>query len=92
MKCKITINSGVVCKNCKKYIKKLYFENRIELNYYERLYCDLWTQCQRCQRFVMQDIICQNKDCPIFYKRFKVKKDIENYLNKVERFNETPDW
>ncbi len=92
MHCKSVINSGVVCKNCKKYIKKLYFENRIELNYYERLYCDLWTQCQKCQGFVMQDIICQNKDCPIFYKRFKVKKDIENYLNKVERFNEIPDW
>ena len=64
----------------------------MELNNNERLYCDLWTQCQRCQGFTMQEIICQNKDCPIFYRRMKVKKDLLVNKERIERFDEPNDW
>lgn len=90
--CKNVINSGVVCKNCKDKIRQLYLEKRLELNYSERLYADLWTQCQKCQGFLMQEIICQNRDCPIFYRRIKVKKDLKEIQSKIARFDEKYDW
>ncbi len=90
--CKTVIQSGAVCNNCKDKLRKLYLTKRLELNYSQRLYCDLWTQCQRCQGFLMQEIICQNKDCPIFYKRIKVKKDLKEIQDKMDRFHEEIDW
>ncbi len=92
LNCKSVIKSGVVCKNCKDKMREIYIENRLEMNNYERLYCDLWTQCQQCQGSILQEIICQNKDCPIFYRRFKVKKDLKNMKAIIDRFNEKPDW
>ena len=90
--CKSVINSGVVCKNCKDKLRQLYIEKRLELNYSERLYADLWTQCQKCQGFMMQEIICQNRDCPIFFRRIKVKKDLKEIQDKIKRFDEKYDW
>ena len=90
--CKSVINSGVVCKNCKDKLRNLYIDNRLEMNNQERLYCDLWTQCQKCQGFIMQDIICQNTDCPIFFRRIKVKKDLNHIKEIMDRFEEDPDW
>lgn len=33
----------------------------------------LWTQCQRCQGSLHQDVLCTSRDCPIFYRRKKVR-------------------
>jgi DNA polymerase delta subunit 1 len=38
LNCKTTINSGVVCKNCKHKLRDIYLERRLEANYYERIY------------------------------------------------------
>ena len=92
LNCKVVINSGVVCKNCKDKLKNIYIENRLEMNNKERMYSDLWSQCQRCQGSILQDIICQNRDCPIFYRRFKIKKDLKSMKEIMDRFNEKPDW
>ena len=92
LNCKVVIKSGVVCKNCKDKMKTIYIENRLEMNNKERMFADLWSQCQRCQGSILQDIICQNRDCPIFYRRFKVKKDLKMMNEIMERFNEVPDW
>ena len=92
LNCKVVIKSGVVCKNCKDKLRMIYIENRLEMNNKERIFADLWSQCQRCQGSILQDIICQNRDCPIFYQRFKVKKDLNMMKDIMERFNEVPDW
>lgn len=104
MNCKTVINSGVVCKNCKHKLREIYLERRLENNYYERIYngkfnlviclinLDLWTQCQRCQGSLIQDVICQNKDCPIFYKRIKMQKELKESHERLLRFNDKNDW
>ena len=92
LNCKVVIKSGVVCKNCKEKLRSIYIENRLEMNNKEKMYSDLWSQCQRCQGSILQDIICQNRDCPIFYRRYKVKKDLKNMKEIMDRFNEKPDW
>ena len=56
LNCKAIINSGVVCKNCKAKIRDIYIENRLEMNNRERMYTDLWSQCQRCQGSILQDL------------------------------------
>lgn len=101
LNCKTVINSGAVCKNCKHKAREIFLERRLEVNYYERLYSgnqylnifiDLWTQCQRCQGSLIQDVICQNKDCPIFYKRIKIQKELKECSDKLARFNDKSDW
>ena len=90
--CKSIINSGVVCKNCKDKLKIIYIENKMELINYQRMYCDLWVQCQKCQGSNFQDIICQNDDCSIFYKKIKVRKDLINITEKMKKFQELNNW
>ena len=49
----------------------------------------LWTQCQRCQGSLHQDVLCTSRDCPIFYRRKKVAKDLAEAAATLARF---PDW
>ncbi len=46
----------------------------------------LWTECQRCQGSLHQEVICSNRDCPIFYKRRKVQIDLQNVQEALDRF------
>jgi len=46
----------------------------------------LWTQCQRCQCSLHQDVLCTSRDCPIFYRRKKVQKDLVEAQVTLERF------
>lgn len=50
-------------------------------------YSRLWTQCQRCQGSLHQDVLCTSKDCPIFYMRKKAQKDAEDSVSTLERFD-----
>jgi DNA polymerase delta subunit 1 len=45
----------------------------------------LWTQCQRCQGSLHQDVLCSSKDCPIFYMRKKAQKDVGEAHGVMER-------
>lgn len=92
MNCKTGINKGALCNKCMENAQKLYLERRLEANYYERLYSDLWNQCQRCQGSYHQEVICQNYDCPIFFKRLKTRKDLKELDEKLQRFDENIDW
>ncbi|CAJ0746625.1 10676_t:CDS:10 [Entrophospora sp. SA101] len=47
----------------------------------------LWTQCQRCQGSLHQDILCSSKDCPIWYMRKKAQKDVQDATTITERLN-----
>uniref|UniRef100_A0A0A9YLY9 DNA polymerase n=1 Tax=Lygus hesperus TaxID=30085 RepID=A0A0A9YLY9_LYGHE len=65
-----------------------------ELNKYrdlEERFSKLWTQCQRCQGSLMEEVICTSRDCPIFYMRKKVQMDLINQDKIVERFG-CPTW
>ena len=49
----------------------------------------LWAQCQRCQGSLHQDVLCTSRDCPIFYRRKKVQKDLTEANSLLSRFQ---DW
>ena len=38
LNCKVSINSGPVCKNCKSKLREIYIERKLDVNYYERLF------------------------------------------------------
>ena len=60
-----------LCSDCKSKAGVVYMRKLEEVNNQQRQHARLWTECQRCQGSFHQDVICSNKDCPIFYKRKK---------------------
>jgi DNA polymerase delta subunit 1 len=91
MRCKNKLEKGwqdVVCKECQSHKKDIYIERKLELNQAEKVYGDLWVQCQRCQMSLHQDILCTSRDCPIFYRRVKAKKNLEELAEQLEKLNE----
>lgn len=66
------------------YVKALGTVNSLEHDFGR-----LWTQCQRCQGSLHQDVLCTSRDCPIFYRRKKTQKDLAEAHTALARF---PDW
>lgn len=88
--CKSPIPGGALCKFCKSKEPEVYTKHldiRCDL---ERNYSALWTQCQRCMGDLCQDVLCSNGDCPIFYRRRKAQKDLDEVVAKLDRFQ--VDW
>lgn len=90
LNCKAIIKDGSLCKDCSKQdnmecsvlINKLHDFREKEMEYNS-----LWTQCQRCQGSTFQDIICTSRDCPIFYRRTKVRKDVNAIGEQIKRLD-----
>jgi len=78
--------SGAVCKHCRPREGSIYRELVEGAAVLERCYADLWTQCQRCQGSLHQDVLCASRDCPIFYRRRKAEKDINQANASLVRF------
>ncbi|KAG8007087.1 DNA polymerase delta catalytic subunit, partial [Nibea albiflora] len=75
-----------VCDFCKKKESELYQKEIFHLNALEERFSRLWTQCQRCQGSLHEDVLCTSRDCPIFYMRKKVQKDLDDQSKLVSRF------
>ncbi|EGG04342.1 uncharacterized protein MELLADRAFT_53062 [Melampsora larici-populina 98AG31] len=75
-----------VCKNCRPKTAELYTKQMALTQGFETAYSRLWTQCQRCQGSLHQDVICTAKDCPIFYMRKKSQKDAADSHSVLQRF------
>lgn len=89
--CRIPLKNGyngVVCNHCVERTAELYQKQLNLVSDLEIRFAKLWTQCQRCQNSLHQDVLCTSKDCPIFYMRKKVQKDIKENIEILERFNE----
>ncbi|KAF9974253.1 DNA-directed DNA polymerase delta [Actinomortierella ambigua] len=89
--CKTPLKKGesAVCGQCKDRAPELYQRQMNVVNALEVRYARLWTQCQRCQGSLHQDVLCTSKDCPIFYMRKKVQKEIQDSTATLDRF---VDW
>ncbi|GAB6033248.1 DNA polymerase delta catalytic subunit [Chamberlinius hualienensis] len=92
--CKAIINSttgGCVCNYCKPKESEIYQKEMLQLCSLEEKFAQLWTQCQRCQGSLHEDVLCTSRDCPIFYMRKKVQKDLMEQENVISRFG-LPQW
>ncbi|XP_058715720.1 DNA polymerase delta catalytic subunit [Poecile atricapillus] len=82
---------GAVCDFCRQRESELYQKEVSQVWHLERSFSRLWSQCQRCQGSLLQDVLCTSRDCPIFYMRRKVQKDLEAQQELLKRFG-VPDW
>ncbi|XP_075696282.1 DNA polymerase delta catalytic subunit isoform X2 [Rhinoderma darwinii] len=90
--CKATLNhDGAVCNYCKKRESELHQKEVAHLGSLEEKFSRLWTQCQRCQGSLHEDVLCTSRDCPIFYMRKKVQKDLDDQEKLIWRFG-PPAW
>ena len=78
---------GAVCSNCRPRTGELYTKTLTRVSELEVRFGRLWTQCQRCQGSLHNEVICSSKDCPIFYMRMKAKKDVEDAGKELTRFD-----
>lgn len=80
-----------LCQHCEKDSSNL-FQKEISIGRnLEETFSRLWTECQRCQGSMHEEVLCTNSDCPIFYRRQKVKMELNNQTKKILRFGE-PSW
>ncbi|CAN9505712.1 unnamed protein product [Ophioblennius macclurei] len=85
--CKAVLKTDTaVCDFCKKKESELYQKEIFHMNTLEERFSRLWTQCQRCQGSLHEDVLCTSRDCPIFYMRKKVQKDLDDQSKLVSRF------
>lgn len=62
-----------------------------EISVMEDRFARLWTQCQRCQGSLHEEVLCTSKDCPIFYMRKKIQIDLNEKDKILQRFG-IPAW
>ena len=82
---KMDANSPL-CSNCKGKESEIYLKTLVDVNSQQQVYNQLWTECQHCQGSFHQEVICTNRDCPIFYKRKKVQIDLQSAQEALDRF------
>ena len=80
---------GALCADCLGRSEEFYQKTLTQLNTLESKFSRLWTQCQRCQGSLHQDVICSSKDCPIFYMRKKAQKDLQTCATELKKFDYT---
>ena len=85
--CKAKIDEGTVCDHCKPREPEIFLKRVRDVNAHERTFAKLWTNCQRCQGSLHQDVLCSNSDCPVFYKRKKVQTDLRDTQVHLARFD-----
>ena len=78
---------GAVCEVCRPRFAELYQKTLGKVSELEVRFARLWTQCQRCQGSMHNNVICSSRDCPIFYMRMKAKKDVEDAGKELVRFD-----
>ena len=63
---------------------EIYFDRVQEVRKKQVEFRELWTECQRCQDTIHQLIQCTNSDCPIFYRRQKVRIEMEKVESQLK--------
>ncbi|CAG2107495.1 unnamed protein product, partial [Medioppia subpectinata] len=93
IKCKTPLkdDSLATCDYCVDNEDQLYQIEIQKLNDMQIKFNKLWTQCQRCQGSLMEEVICTSCDCPIFYMRKKIKIELTDQQKIIKRFG-VPDW
>lgn len=75
----------ILCNSCRSEFPKLFCELQKKFNDKTNLFNSCWTECQRCQGSIVNEVLCVNRVCPIFYKRTKIKNEIGILQNKLTK-------
>jgi len=93
IKCKVPLKdeNQATCDYCVGDENELFQNEMTRFNELETKFSKLWTQCQRCQGSLLEEVICTSCDCPIFYMRKKVKIELADQQKIIQRFG-LPEW
>ncbi|XP_045785485.1 DNA polymerase delta catalytic subunit [Maniola jurtina] len=80
-----------LCNHCLDKEGQLYITEVFKLRQLQEKFSKLWTECQRCQGSLHEEVLCTNRDCTIFYMRKKVGIELDSQEKTVLRFGE-PIW
>ncbi|CAI5983148.1 unnamed protein product [Closterium sp. NIES-65] len=80
-------NSQTLCVHCMDREGEIYQRITSNVRECEEQFGRLWVECQRCQGSLHQDVLCTSRDCPIFYRRKKAQKDVEESHAQLARFD-----
>ncbi|CAH1125416.1 unnamed protein product [Ceutorhynchus assimilis] len=90
--CKSVLPKGyeaeALCAYCKPKESTIYQQELSHHRMLEDRFSDLFTECQRCQGSLHEEILCTSRDCPIFYIRKKVQMELETTKTKIARFGD----
>lgn len=78
---------AALCESCEPRASELYQEQMRKTAALEARFARVWTNCQSCQGSFHQEVICSNNDCTMFYNRAKIKKDLGEATELLERFD-----
>lgn len=92
--CKVplAIETDAVCQHCKEKEGEIYQKQIAGVANLEEKFSKLWTQCQRCQGSLHEEVLCTSRDCPIFYLRKKVQIELSEQDKILQRFGDSGDW
>lgn len=79
----------ILCDECKApEVAPLHYMKQLDtLRQMQCEFSRLWTQCQSCQGSMHQEVLCTARDCPIFYLRTRVQKDIKDAKTTLDKFD-----
>eukprot|EP00096_Caligus_rogercresseyi_P008611 TRINITY_DN2778_c0_g1_i3.p1 TRINITY_DN2778_c0_g1~~TRINITY_DN2778_c0_g1_i3.p1 ORF type:complete len:379 (-),score=112.51 TRINITY_DN2778_c0_g1_i3:274-1410(-) len=91
--CKVPLpkEDDSVCSYCEPKKGLLYIKEMKAHSELEKKFGQLWTQCQRCQGSLHEEVLCSSRDCPIFYMRKKVQLNLNDQAKVLDRFG-LPSW
>ena len=81
----IPVGGSELCEHCAPREAEIYARKLGEVKRHEKVFSQLWVQCQRCQGSLHRDVLCSNRDCPIFYRRKKVQIDLAHAQKMMQR-------
>jgi len=92
--CKVplAVETDAVCQHCREKEGEIYQKQIANVAALEEKFSKLWTQCQRCQGSLHEEVLCTSRDCPIFYVRKKVQIELTEQDKILQRFGESGDW
>lgn len=92
--CKTVMPNDTVkalCDHCLNKERQIYISEVFKLRQLQEKFSRLWTECQRCQGSLHEEVLCTNRDCTIFYMRKKTGIELDAQEKTVLRFGE-PTW
>lgn len=78
------------CSSDHKTAQDIYFDKVMQQKALEEEFGRLWSECQRCEGSMLQEVICSNNDCQIYYRRSKIKTELKTSEEILRRFDDPP--
>jgi DNA polymerase delta subunit 1 len=75
----------IICDHCARDFPVHLQRLKSEVEEKKVLLNQCWVECQRCQGSISNEVLCVNRDCPIFYMRTKVRKELGPLSEKLDQ-------